>query len=147
MREVMTAATAPRPVQQRLFRAAIESRIRETIHTQWEHDWQTSPHGRAVYELTPAPTKQVSKMRRGLHRTLSTIIIQMRTGKIGLRHHLSTRGVARTRWELPLWEGHPNNITHTPGLPHLQGSSRTVFGETGWRTRGRGKPEDHSEQA
>lgn len=46
MGEAMTAATAPRPVQQRLLRTAVESRIREAINTQWEHDWQTSPHGR-----------------------------------------------------------------------------------------------------
>lgn len=93
MGEAITTATAPRPVQQRLLRTAVESKIREAINTLWEHDWQTSLHGRAVYELTPAPTKQVLKMHRGLHRALSTVIIQMRTGKIGLRHYLYQRGV------------------------------------------------------
>ena len=75
------------------MRTAVESRIQEAINTLWEHDWQTSPHGRAVYELTPAPTKQVLKMHRGLHQALSTVIIQMRTGKIGLRCYLYQRGV------------------------------------------------------
>ena len=93
MGEAITTATAPRPVQQRLLRTAVESKIREAINTLWEHDWQTSLHGRAVYELTPALTKQVLKMHQGLHQALSTVIIQMRTGKIGLRHYLYQRGV------------------------------------------------------
>jgi tubulin alpha len=93
VKEVMTTATAPRPVQQRLLRSAVETRIRQAANSQWEQDWQTSPHGRAVYELTPGPTKQVLRIHRGLPRPLSTVIVQMRTGKIGLRYYLYQRGV------------------------------------------------------
>jgi ribonuclease HI len=93
VKEVMTTATAPRPVQQRLLRSAVETRIRQAANSQWEQDWQTSPHGRAAYELTPGPTKQVLRIYRGLPRPLSTVIVQMRTGKIGLRYYLYQRGV------------------------------------------------------
>jgi hypothetical protein len=50
-------------------------------------------HGRKVYELTPTPTKKVLRVHQGLHRALSTAIIQLRKGKIGLRHYLYQRGV------------------------------------------------------
>ncbi|GFF96867.1 hypothetical protein IFM47457_11104 [Aspergillus lentulus] len=93
VKEVMTATTAPRPIQQRLLRSAVETRIREMANTQWEQDWQASPHGRALYELMPTPTKKVLRIHRGLPRALSTVIIQMRTGKIGPRHYLYQRGV------------------------------------------------------
>lgn len=93
MKEMMTATTAPRLIQQRLLRSAVESRIRETINAQWEQEWQTKPHGRAVYELTPIPTREVLRIHRSLPRPLSTVIVQMRTGKIGLRHYLYRYGV------------------------------------------------------
>jgi ribonuclease HI len=92
-REVMTNDTAPRPAHQRLLKTAMKSLIRETVNAQWEHDWRSSPHGRRVYELTPTPTKKVLRVHQGLHRALSTAIIQLRTGKIGLRHFLYQRGV------------------------------------------------------
>lgn len=60
---------------------------------QWEKEWQTSLHGRTIYELTPTPTKRVLRIHRNLPRPLSTVIVQMRTGKIGLRHYLYQRGV------------------------------------------------------
>ncbi|KAF4248432.1 hypothetical protein CNMCM8980_005985 [Aspergillus fumigatiaffinis] len=91
--EVMTNDTAPRPAHQRLLQTAMKSWIRETVNVQWEHDWRSCPHGRTVYELTPTPTKKVLRVHQGLHRALSTAIIQLRTGKIGLRHYLYQRGV------------------------------------------------------
>jgi ribonuclease HI len=91
--EVMTNDTAPRPAHQRLLQTAMKSLIRETVKTRWENDWTSSPHGRRVYELTPTPTKKVLRVHQGLHRALSTAIIQLRTGKIGLRHYLYQRGV------------------------------------------------------
>lgn len=92
VKEVMTAATALRPIQNRL-RSAGEVRIREIANSRWEQDWQASPHRRAVYELMPILAKKVLRIHRGLPRALRTVKIQMRTGKIGLRHYLYQRGV------------------------------------------------------
>jgi hypothetical protein len=63
------------------------------VNAQWEHNWRSSPHGRRVYELTPTPIKKVLRVHQGLHQALSTAIIQLRTGKIGLRHYLYQQGV------------------------------------------------------
>lgn len=89
----MTDEMAPKPGYLRIPQSAIKRQISEQANARWEHDWQSSRHGRTVYELTPVPMKRVLKVHRDLHRALSMIIVQMRTGKIGLRHHLYQRGV------------------------------------------------------
>lgn len=83
-REIMTTATAPRMRLQ----LAIKSRIRQIMNARWRQHWQTSPHGRVLYKVR---TTQQSRSRKS--RALSAVIIQMRTGKIGLRHYLYQRGV------------------------------------------------------
>lgn len=89
----MTDITAPRPTYQKALRSAVKAQIRKAVESQWEHEWNTNATGRHLFELTPSPTKNVLKTHKGLHRALSTIIVQMRTGKIGLRHYLYRRGV------------------------------------------------------
>ncbi|CBF76131.1 ribonuclease H family protein [Aspergillus nidulans FGSC A4] len=75
------------------IRSAVKRRAHEVVNARWENDWKSCHHGRELYELTPTPTRKVLRVHQDLHRALSTIIVQMRTGKIGLRHYLYQRGV------------------------------------------------------
>jgi ribonuclease HI len=93
MVEVLTDATAPQPSYQRVLRSALRTQIRAAVMGEWERAWGTHSSGRESYNLTPIPTRGVLKAHKGLHRSLSTIIIQMRTGNIGLKHYLYQRKV------------------------------------------------------
>jgi hypothetical protein len=93
MVEVMTDETAPKPHYLKTIRSAVKRRAHEVVNARWENDWKSCHHGRELYELTPTPTRKVLRVHQDLHRALSTIIVQMRTGKIGLRHYLYQRGV------------------------------------------------------
>lgn len=49
--------------------------------------------GRELHRLEPAPRKETIKLHVGLNKELSSLVIQMRKGKIGLREFLFQRKV------------------------------------------------------
>ena len=69
------------------------SSIESIIHDQWDQAWSIEKHGRATYKLIKAPTADVLQKFKSMSRAKSSVIVQARTGKIGLRDYLHSIGV------------------------------------------------------
>lgn len=59
----------------------------------WRTDWTRETKGRNTYKHTPNPRAKVLEFHREVSKRLSSIIIQLRTGKIGLNAYLYSRKV------------------------------------------------------
>jgi hypothetical protein len=62
--------------------------INEALQDDWETIWKQGKHGRYLHSLHIGPDKKTLKTHQDLPRAISSIITQMRTGKIGLRAYL-----------------------------------------------------------
>lgn len=63
-----------------------------TINT-WTKEWRESSKGRTSYKHTPVPTDKTLALHKNLPKRYTSIITQMRTGKIGLQDYLHHRQV------------------------------------------------------
>jgi len=70
--------------------------ISEALQDDWESIWARGKHGRYLHSLDVKPDKKTLKAHQNLPRALSSIITQMRTGKIGLRAYLYSINKAET---------------------------------------------------
>lgn len=50
-------------------------------------------NGKDLRRIMPSPSKQVLNLHRGINKAHSTLIVQIGTAKIGLRHFLHTSKV------------------------------------------------------
>jgi ribonuclease HI len=74
-------------------RPAMLKHLERTIEQAWANTWRNEGRGRTLYRLTKQPTKAVLALHRGLTKAESSLLIQMRTEKIGLKGFLHARGV------------------------------------------------------
>jgi ribonuclease HI len=70
--------------------------INEALLDDWETIWVNGKHGRYLHSLDVRPNKKALKVHRDLPRAISSILTQMRTGKIGLRAYLHKINKAET---------------------------------------------------
>ncbi|KAI9035570.1 ribonuclease H family protein [Aspergillus affinis] len=68
--------------------AAAKTDVRRGIQAQWAKWWERQQVGKPTKRLIPKPKKKVLRMYEGLSKPQTSIIIQMRTMRIGLRHFL-----------------------------------------------------------
>jgi hypothetical protein len=92
-RVIDTGITASLPARLECLRAASHQTIRKSIQQEWENIWRNESKGRDLFSISPRPSSGVLKLHQGLAKPLSSIIVHMRTGRIGLRHYLYSRGV------------------------------------------------------
>jgi hypothetical protein len=70
--------------------------VSEALLDDWETIWVHGKHGRYLHSLDVRPDKKALKIHQNLPRAISSIIIQMRTGKIGRRAYLNSINCAET---------------------------------------------------
>ena len=76
---------APLANNLKLLTSAMRPEIRTKAKEAWDKAWTKEPYGKTTRKLTRKPTKDVLKKVKQMTRSKSTVIVQARTGKIGLR--------------------------------------------------------------
>ena len=84
-REENTSSTAAKAQHVKELLSAKKTQLAIRALEEWKQKWATETRGRALHELEPSPNRGIVKLHLGLTKELSALVIQMRTGKIGLR--------------------------------------------------------------
>ncbi len=82
-----TAHQTPLP----FLRSAAKAHFTRLLFEKWGDEWRNETRGRAPFKLTPSLTGKVLHIHDKLPKWVSSLMIQMRTGKIGLRKFLHER--------------------------------------------------------
>ena len=89
-----TNKTAPQAIPSiEIARPAVNMHVKKEIKRMWSQDWENETRGRSLYKVMKTPSNSVLKIHRGLRKWISSVLVQMRTQKIGLAHFLHYRRV------------------------------------------------------
>lgn len=92
LREVDTDQTAYRPPGYSLV-AAMRAVHNSRLISEWKEGWTNEKTGRELHRICPEPTTKVLLLHTSVPRPFSSLIVQLRTAKIGLRQFLVLRKV------------------------------------------------------
>jgi ribonuclease HI len=79
---------AQAPLDIPILAAAGRTSIRQQSAADWAKQWHEETKGRNVYRICKQPTRKVERLHRGMSKATSSLIVQMRTAKIGLNAFL-----------------------------------------------------------
>jgi hypothetical protein len=74
-------------------RAAVDRWIKARTKESWCDDWKSSKHGSCLRQWLPEISKSSMDVYDGLTRAESTVLVQLRTGKIAFNDYLRSIGV------------------------------------------------------
>lgn len=95
------SATSDTPTNPPTMTSAYNTTARYPAKEQWAENWKTEKHGRITFKLTSEPSASVPYKSDNMTRAKIRVIVQARTGKIGLQSYLRSIGAKDS--ELPLW--------------------------------------------
>jgi ribonuclease HI len=78
----------------RATRSAAERWIKARADTRWKEEWKNGKSGATLRQLLPTIDKRTIRLYDGLTRAEAAVLIQLRTGKIGLKAYLAKIGAA-----------------------------------------------------
>lgn len=78
------------------FAAAARTVVRREAQVRWERQWAQSRVAAPTKRLIAAPNKRSLRIYQGLQKAFSSILIQLRTGRISLNHFLFKIGVVES---------------------------------------------------
>ncbi len=122
--------TSPKAAQMHVLYLC-SAKKQENAEKTWEEsekDWATETQGHNFRTPTPSPSRQThSKIRKGYR----TLITQMRTGKIGLRHFLLSRKVPNINDPRRKCRINDQTVRHPTGMPVIPQTSKINLGGRG----------------
>lgn len=68
----------------RVLAACIRTRIKRAVLTRWATGWEEAKEGQALRRIQPLPSVGILKIHANIKRSMSSLITQIRTEKIGL---------------------------------------------------------------
>jgi hypothetical protein len=74
--------------------ALVLNEIAQNSQRKWKREWEEGDTSQTLYKLTKEPTKHNPKRYKGMPMPLSSILVAMRIGKIGLWKYLY-------KWKVP----------------------------------------------
>ena len=77
-------------------RSAVDRWIKACANKAWKEDWEGSKHGAALRQLLPRLSKSSLEVYSGMTRAESTVMIQLRTGKIAFNSYLESIGAVES---------------------------------------------------
>ena len=75
-------------------RSAVERWIRGRTRDGWAQEWEKSSHGAALRQWLPRLDRKSLQLYDSLTKAESTVLVQLRTGKIGFQAYLAAIGVS-----------------------------------------------------
>lgn len=85
------------PATRHSHQYATKSWHRKQSEQRWLSAWQAESKGRVSFRYTPVPSRVVLRLHKGLSKRESSILVQLRTEKIGLKDFLFWRNVPGIR--------------------------------------------------
>ena len=71
--------------------------VKKTAQDRWKDRWTNGTTGAHLRALIPAPNKDVRKLYAKRRKAAGSLLVQLRTGKIGFNDFLHSRGVPQVR--------------------------------------------------
>ncbi len=93
-RAAKEAAQSPRMMIRPIYHLTVTCKqlFKKRVMKEWANEWENGTTGRVTFSLEKEPTRKVLDKHTGVRRPISSLITQLRTGKIGLAHYLHRIG-------------------------------------------------------
>ncbi len=75
------------------LRSAVKTYLKKKLFAELKDDWHKETRGRILYKIASQSSKKVFHLHDKLPKWISSLMVQMRTGKISLRKFLYERNV------------------------------------------------------
>ena len=93
-------------------KAPVQTMLARLAASEWDASWSKDTYGKELRKLVQKPSHTVLKLYSDLPKVLSSLLIQMRTGKIGLRKNLHCRKVPEISTPTCQCGQAPQSVTH-----------------------------------